>query len=160
MAGRSGEFESPSLQTLMERSWERSSERDWADVLAALPLFSKMGRRQVRRVAKLASVRDYEPGANIVQVGESGNSFYVLLEGRAIVAGKARVLRPGDFFGEMALLDGGQRSATIAAETPVRAIRLPRRAFLKALEEDSRMALAIMAALSERLRHVERVGLS
>jgi CRP/FNR family transcriptional regulator, cyclic AMP receptor protein len=141
---------------LMRRSWERSNERDWADVLAALPLFSKMGKRQVRRVAKLASIRDYEPGASIVQVGETGNSFYVLLEGHARVAGRTRALRPGDFFGEMALLDGGPRSATITAETTVRAIRLPRRAFLKAVEEDPRMALAIMAALSERVRRVER----
>src|SRR5262249_57230009 len=104
---------SPSLHTLTELSWERSSERDWADVLAALPLFSKMGKRQVRRVAKLASVRDYEPGANIVQVGENGNSFYFLLEVRANVAGKPRLLCPGDFVGDVALLDCGPRPATI-----------------------------------------------
>jgi hypothetical protein len=91
---RDGEFERPSLHMLMRRSWERSNERDWADVLAPLPLFSKMGKRQVRRVAKLASIRDYEPGASIVHVGETGNSFYVLLEGHARVAGRTRALRP------------------------------------------------------------------
>src|SRR5262245_30461086 len=117
-AGGGGDtFERPSLQMLMRRSWERSTERDWAEVLAALPLFATMRKRQVRRLAKSVSVRDYEPGASIVQVGEAGDAFYLLLEGRAAVAGKSRVLRPGDFFGEMALLDGGPRSATITATT-------------------------------------------
>ncbi len=154
--GRGSEFERPSLQTLMQRSWERSSERDWAEVLHSLPLFSTMGKRQVRSLAKLASVRDYEPGASIVRVGEPGDSFYVLLEGRASVAGKSRVLRPGDFFGEMALLDGGPRSATITATTSVRAMRLPRRSFTKAIDQDPRMGLAIMAVLAARVRRIER----
>lgn len=153
---RSGEFEGPSLHMLMRRSWERSSERDWAEVLGALPLFASMGTRQLRELARVASVRDYEQGANIVRVGEAGNSFYLLLEGRATVAGKPRGLGPGDYFGEMAILDGAPRSATITAATPVRAIRLPRGAFMKAIREDPRMALAIMATLAERVRRAER----
>src|SRR5262249_20098817 len=96
------------------------------------------------------------PGASIVQVGEAGDAFYLLLEGRAAVAGKSRVLRPGDFFGEMALLDGGPRSATITATTPARVIRLPRRAFVKAVEEDPQVALAVMAVLAARVRRAER----
>jgi len=133
-AGRTGtgEFERPSLHLLMRRSWERSSERDWAEVLGALPLFSTMGKRQLRELARVARVQDYEQGANIVRVGETGDSFYLLLEGRATVVGKSRGLRPGDYFGEMAVLDGAPRSATITAATPVRAIKLPRRAFCRA----------------------------
>jgi CRP/FNR family transcriptional regulator, cyclic AMP receptor protein len=154
--GHGSDFERPSLQTVMKRSWESSSDRDWAEVLHALPLFSTMGKRQVQKLARVASVRDYEPDENLVRVGEPGDSFYVLLEGRASVAGKSRVLRPGDFFGEMALLDGGPRSATITATTPVRAIRLPRPSFTKAIEQDPRIGLCIMAVLAARVRRTER----
>jgi hypothetical protein len=81
--GHGSDFERPSLQTVMKRSWESSSDRDWAEVLHALPLFSTMGKRQVQKLARVASVRDYEPDENLVRVGEPGDSFYVLLEGRA-----------------------------------------------------------------------------
>ena len=151
-----GEYESPSLHTLMRRSWERPTERDWVDVIGALPLFSRLGKRQVRGLAKVATIVDYSAGEIIVQAGERGDSFYLVLEGRASVAGKSRTLRPGDFFGEMALIDGGPRSATVTAKTEMRTMKLPRRAFLKAVEQDSRIALAIMEVLAARIRRLER----
>jgi CRP-like cAMP-binding protein len=154
--GRGDEYESPSLQMLMRRSWERPTERDWVEVLGALPLFSQLGKRQVRRIARLARVVDYSPDEEIVRAGEHGDSFYLLLEGRAAAAGKSRALRPGDFFGEMALIDGLPRSATITATTAVRAMKLPRRAFITALEQDVRIGLAIMAVLAGRIRRLER----
>jgi CRP-like cAMP-binding protein len=150
--------ELPSLQMLMRRSWERPTQRDWADVLGALPLFSRMGKRHVRAIAKLAKVVDYSPGEAIVQEGEPGDSFYLLLEGRARVAGTSRTLRPGDFFGEMALIDGGPRSATIMATDDVRTMNLPRRAFVKALEQDTRIGFAIMEVLAARVRRLERAA--
>jgi CRP/FNR family cyclic AMP-dependent transcriptional regulator len=150
------EYESPSLQMLMRRSWEQPTERDWTEVLGALPLFSQLGKRQVRRLARLATVVDYAPEEDIVRAGERGDSFYLLLEGRATVVGKSSPLRAGDFFGEMALIDGGPRSATITAMTPVRAMKLPRRGFITALEQDVRIGLAIMAVLAERIRRLEQ----
>jgi CRP-like cAMP-binding protein len=144
---------------LMRRSWERPTERDWAEVLGALPLFSRLRERQLRGIAKLAKVVDYLPNEVIVQAGERGDSFYLVLDGRARVLGRSRVLRSGDFFGEMALVDGGPRSATITATSAVRVMQLPRRAFLKALEQDPQIGLKIMEALAERVRRLER-GLS
>jgi CRP-like cAMP-binding protein len=141
---------------LMRRSWDRPTERDWADVLGALRLFSGLSKRQLRGLAKLARVDDHSPGEVIVQAGESGDSFYLVLEGRARVLGKARELRPGDFFGEMALLDGEPRSTTITASGRVRTMQLPRRSFLKALEQDPKIGLAIMEALAQRVRRLER----
>jgi CRP/FNR family cyclic AMP-dependent transcriptional regulator len=148
--------ERPSLNMLMRRSWDRPTERDWADVLGALRLFSGLSKRQLRGLAKLARVDDHSPGEVIVQAGESGDSFYLVLEGRARVLGKARELRPGDFFGEMALLDGEPRSTTITASGRVRTMQLPRRSFLKALEQDPKIGLAIMEALAQRVRRLER----
>jgi CRP/FNR family transcriptional regulator, cyclic AMP receptor protein len=140
----------------MRRSWERPTERDWVNVLSALPLFARLRKRQLRGIAKLAKVADYSSSEVIVQAGERNDSFYLLLDGRARVLGRSRVLRPGDFFGEMALIDGGPRSATIIAASPVRVMTLPRRAFLKALEQDPQVGLAIMKTLAERVRRLER----
>ena len=150
------EEERPSLVMFMRRSWERPTQRDWAAVLGALPLFSRLSKRQLRDLAKLAKVEDYSPTEPIVQKGEQGDSFYLVLEGRARVAGKSRTLRPGDFFGEMALLDGGPRSATISAIGAVRVMTVPRRAFLKTLKQDPRIGLAIMETLAGRVRRLER----
>jgi CRP/FNR family transcriptional regulator, cyclic AMP receptor protein len=141
---------------LMRRSWERPTQSDWAAVLATLPLFSGLSKRQLRALAKLAMVVDYSPGEVIVQTGDRGDSFYLMLEGRARVLGKSRVLRPGDFFGEMALVDGGPRSATITATNAVRVMNLPRRAFLRALKQDPQIGLTIMETLAGRVRRLER----
>jgi CRP-like cAMP-binding protein len=141
---------------LMRRSWDRPTQRDWSEVIGALPLFSRVPKRQVRAIAKLAWVVDHAPGEVIVQAGEQGNSMYLMLEGRARVVGRSRILRPGDFFGEMALIDGGPRSATIIAASQVRVMMLQRRAFLKALKQNPQIGLAIMEVLAERVRRLER----
>jgi CRP/FNR family cyclic AMP-dependent transcriptional regulator len=65
------------------------------------------------------------------------------------------VLRPGDFFGELALIHGRPRSARVTATTPVRAMKPPRRGFITALEQDVRIGLAIMAVPAERIRRLE-----
>jgi CRP/FNR family transcriptional regulator, cyclic AMP receptor protein len=140
----------------MRRSWDRPTQRDWSEVIGALPLFSRVPKRQVRALAKLAWVVDHAPGEVIVQAGEQGNSMYLMLEGRARVVGKSRILRPGDFFGEMALIDGGLRSATIIAASQVRVMMLQRRAFLKVLKQNPQIGLAIMETLAERVRRLER----
>jgi CRP-like cAMP-binding protein len=150
--------ERPSLRVLMKRSWERPTQRDWSEVLSALPLFSRLPKRHVRAIAKLAWPVDCTPGEVIVRAGDRGNSLYLILEGRARVVGKSRVLRPGDFFGEMALIDGGPRSATIIAASQVRAMMLQRRAFLKALKQNPQIGLAIMETLADRVRRLERAG--
>lgn len=148
--------ERPSLNMLMRRSWDRPTERDWADVIGALPFFAGLSKRQRRALAKLARVEDYSPGEVIVQAGESGDSFFVVLEGNARVLGKSRQLGPGDFFGEMALLDGGPRSTTISAKGRLRTMKLPRRSFLKALKQEPQISLKIMEALAQRIRQLER----
>jgi CRP/FNR family transcriptional regulator, cyclic AMP receptor protein len=154
MANRSDER--PSLNMLMRRSWERPTERDWADVLGALPLFSRLSKRHLRGLARFAQVDDHSPGEVIIQAGESGDSLFLVLEGRARVLGKSRELKPGDFFGEMALVDGEPRSATITATDRVRTMKLPRRSFLKALKQDPQIGLAIMESLAGRVRRLER----
>jgi CRP/FNR family transcriptional regulator, cyclic AMP receptor protein len=96
----------------------------------------------------------------MVQVGEPADAFYVILDGRVRVEtpGRGIELKSGDFFGEMALLDGEPRSATIVTLTEVFAMIIPRAKFLKLLESEPKIALSIMATLTRRLRDAQAVA--
>jgi CRP-like cAMP-binding protein len=155
---RTPEDERLSLPMLMRRSWERPTTRDWEDVLRALPFFSKLSKRRLRQVAKLVQSVEFAPGDLVVRVGEPGDAFYLIVSGKAKVTGKprARTLGPGDFFGEMALIDGEPRSATIIATTELHAMKLARRPFMRMLEQEPRLALTLMAELAARIRRLER----
>jgi CRP/FNR family cyclic AMP-dependent transcriptional regulator len=140
------------------QSWERPTTRDWVNVLRALPLFSNLSTRHVRQVAKLAEFVEFAPGDFVVHVGEPGDAYYLIVSGKAKAVGKprARALGPGDFFGEMALIDGGPRSATIVATTKLHAMKLARRPFMKLLEQEPKVALTLLTELAARVRRLER----
>jgi CRP-like cAMP-binding protein len=93
----------------------------------------------------------------VVRVGKPAEAFYVILDGSARVGvpGRPVTLEAGDFFGEMAVLDGEARSATVTAVTEVMVLMIPRAKFLKVLESEPKIALAIMATLTRRLRAVQ-----
>jgi CRP-like cAMP-binding protein len=146
------------FQATLDRAWHRPTTKDWADAIAPLPLFSRVGKRQLRQIAKLATFTEFNPGEMIIQAGERGDAFYLILSGRARVVGKprARTLGIGDYFGEMALIDGEPRSATVTAASPLQAMMLPRRPFLKLLEQEPKIALALMEELAGRVRRLEK----
>lgn len=129
------------------------------DVLADVPLFSGLSRRHLRRLAEHADVTSFHEREFIVKQDEAGGTFYVILEGEAKVLRNGRqigVLAPGDFFGEIALLDGGPRSADVIAATPVTAIRLFKKAFDRLVAEEQGVAAKILAVVARRLREAER----
>jgi CRP-like cAMP-binding protein len=99
----------------------------------------------------------FAPGEIVVRAGDPGEAFYVIVRGRAGVAGKdlSRTLREGDYFGEIALVDGGPRSATVIALDELRTIEIPKAAFLAFLEREPGLARKIMAALAKRVRALE-----
>jgi CRP/FNR family transcriptional regulator, cyclic AMP receptor protein len=140
-------------------SRERRATRARVERLADVPLFADLSRRHLRRIAELADDVSYRDGRTVVESGLPGNAFFVVVDGRvkvyagAIPSGRPRArLGPGDFFGEMAILDGGPRSATIVADGPVTLLRLPRSAFLKMVSKEPTVAVKIMAGLAGRLR--------
>jgi CRP-like cAMP-binding protein len=102
--------------------------------------------------------RTFEPGEIVIRAGEPADAFYVIVRGRAGVAGKhlSRTLREGDYFGELALIDDGPRSATVIAVDELRTIEVPKAAFLKFLEREPRLARRVMASLAKRVRALER----
>ncbi len=129
-------------------------------LLAQVPLFSHLSKRQLRRLADSVSEQRFMEGARIVREGEEGDSFYVIAEGEARVEdaeGKTlNRLLPGDFFGEISLLDGGARTATVVAETPMSTLVLKRNAFRKILSEDATVAVKLLEYGAAMLRRLER----
>jgi CRP-like cAMP-binding protein len=95
----------------------------------------------------------------LTRAGEPGEEFFLLVDGKARVdiSPRRRVtLSPGDFFGEMSLLDGGPRSATVTAETAARLLVIRRRDFARLLREVPEITRAILAVLCRRLRQAEQ----
>ena len=103
-------------------------------------------------------VATFAPGELVIRAGDPGDAFYVIVRGRAGVAGKelSRTLREGDYFGEIAMVDGGPRSATVIALDELHTIAIQRRTFLGLLEADVELARTIMASLARRVRTLER----
>ncbi len=121
------------------------------------PLFASLSRRQLTKIAGLAASKRYAAGSALVKSGAPGESVFVVLDGQAVVRAGARriTLGAGDFFGEMSLLDGEPRSATVTARTDVLVMMIPRSKFLKLLEKEPRIAIAVMTTLSGRVRALQ-----
>ena len=129
--------------------------------LAAVPIFAGLPQRHLQKIAKLAVTKRYAQEAKMVIAGDQGESFFVMLEGTALVtAGQFTdvLLGPGDFFGEMALLDGFPRSATVTAETPVEVMIVTRAKFLKLLQSEPTIGIEMLKTLSRRVRAVSVAG--
>src|SRR6266487_4021895 len=103
--------------------------REWTRVLADVPIFGGLTNRHLARIAGLARSKRFAQKTTIVAPTTPADAFYVILDGRATVrAGNRRVrLGQGDFFGEMALLDGGARSASVSADSEVHTMVIPRK---------------------------------
>ena len=129
------------------------------DVLAYVPLFRELNKRQLKHLAGLMDVADFMADAAIVREGTKSNAFYVVLKGQAVVTMGDRFLTrlvPGDHFGEIAAIDGGERSASVISETPVQLAVMTRMDLQKALRDDPELALALMTALAQMVRRANK----
>jgi CRP-like cAMP-binding protein len=125
------------------------------DLLAACRLFSGAGRDILERVAVRATEIDFPAGHVIARQGEIGTGFFVVVEGRVRVIRNGRKLAelgPGDFFGELSVLDGLPRNAQVVTTSPVRCLAVASWDFEAALRENPELALAIIRGLAARLR--------
>jgi CRP-like cAMP-binding protein len=128
--------------------------------LAQVPLFTELSPRHMKRVGDLMEEQRYMDGATVVREGDIGDTFYVIREGEAkVVTRSGRVvnrLRPGDFFGEISLLDGGPRTASVVAETPLTMLALTRNAFLRLVRDEPAVAVGLLTYAARLLRRMER----
>jgi NTE family protein len=108
---------------------------DWHDLLSTIPIFSFLGRNELAAVQELFVEETHQKGDVICRQGDEGDTFYVVLDGELdVLVGEGAghviaVLKRGDFFGEMALLQGGKRTATVAVGRRARLLSLHRTAF-------------------------------
>jgi CRP-like cAMP-binding protein len=101
----------------------------------------------------------FHEGAKVVSEGDQGDSLYIIVEGQAsVIRGGRRVdnLLPGDFFGEVSLLDGGPRTATVTADTPLVVLAMNRKPFARMLEQEPEIAVKILISLARRFRYMQR----
>lgn len=135
--------------------FQAEDARGWTNVLAEVPLFAELGGRQRRKIASLARIRRFADGAPVVRLGQPGDALHVLLDGAVSVRipdRPARTLEAGAVIGELALLDGGPRSATVVAQGEVVTLTVPAAAFRKLLRAEPTLAVAIAEELARRLR--------
>lgn len=130
------------------------------DLVSSIPLFARVPPKTAERIASIATERHYAPGTDIVTEGEPGVALYVIADGTADVvhAGEASpraTLRKGDSFGELALIDGQPRTATIRATSNVTCLAFPRWDFIAEVRNDDDLAMELISRMSTRIRELE-----
>ena len=134
------------------------------DLIRRVPLFSTLTQAQAESVAEAVVKRRYKRGEVIVEQGKKSNFLAIVLTGRARVVttdsrGREVILatmNPGDYVGEMSLIDNQPHSATVKAEVQTDVLILGRTEFARCLPENTSMAYAVMKGLVQRLRHADR----
>lgn len=127
-------------------------------MLAKVPLFAGMGQRELESVGQLCDEVDLPAGRTLTREGESGNEFFVIVDGSvAVTRGGATVatLGPGDFLGEIALVDHGPRTATTTTTTPTRVMVMGVREFHSLLDGSPAIQSTVLQALAARVRRLD-----
>ncbi len=134
--------------------------KDTAQFLERVPLFQNLNHRQIQILARRMVEREFPAGATIVTQGQGGEGLFIVALGKAEAIRERRdgervtvnVFGPTDFFGELALLDDGPRTASVVAVEPTRCLVLSRWDFLAEVSRDAEMAVLILQELAKRFR--------
>jgi CRP/FNR family cyclic AMP-dependent transcriptional regulator len=137
-----------------------ADEERVVEIIASVPLFKNLGHRQLHGLARIFVERKCAEGEVLVPQGRDGYGFFVIASGAAKAVRQrsdgtevtVNTFGPSGFFGEMALLDDGPRTATVIATEPTVCLILPRVNFLGALKRDGEMAVQILVELAKRFR--------
>jgi len=130
------------------------------EMLAQRPLFAGLSRKELESVAALGVTLEIPADQVLTKEGTIGEEAFLIVSGNAhcIVGDQVEVanLEPGDLFGEMSLLDGEPRSATVIADTAMTVTVFERREFVRLVETSPVVAMKLLAAMAARLRSVDR----
>ena len=126
-----------------------------AEMLRSVPLFQGMTDRSVETIASLAEEARFDAGSTLVREGEPGDLFLIIRDGSAVVDQDGRTIRElgsGDFLGEISLIDGRPRSATVTATAPIDALAIDREGFSRLMDDFPSVRHDLLNALTQRVR--------
>lgn len=129
-----------------------------AETLPNIELFSELSKKELKNIAGLMTPIQVKKGRVLTEEGAPGREFMIIVEGIATVRRKGKVLAklgPGDFFGELAVVAGVPRTATVIADTDMIIETLNRREFSSLLDESPRIAKKILVGAVRRLHEIE-----
>lgn len=137
-----------------------ASQKQTAEFLSRVPLFKGLKKRQLESLAKRFVERDYPAGTAIVTQGKGGEGLFIVVAGHTDVIRvrgdgekvQVNAFGPEDFFGELALLDDGPRTASVITTEPTKCLALTRWDFFGALRGDVEMAITILEEMAKRFR--------
>jgi CRP/FNR family cyclic AMP-dependent transcriptional regulator len=128
------------------------------ELIKSVPLFARLDDRELKTLAATFTERSFQAGQNLTTEGQGAAGFFVIESGQASVTvdGETRgTLGPGDYYGEIALLDGGARTATITAASDGKSYGLTSWQFRPLVEEHSSIAWPLLETLAARIRQIE-----
>ena len=132
-----------------------TSTPETLSLVAEVPLFGSLNKRHLRRVVRLGELKRYKGGKTVVREGARGDAFFIVLAGQARVEtpdGRGHGLGPGDYFGELALLDGAPRAATVTASDDLTTLRIGQAAFGKLLRDEPTIGVGLARGLAAIVR--------
>jgi CRP/FNR family cyclic AMP-dependent transcriptional regulator len=130
-----------------------------AELVQGVPLFADLDRRELQGVASSMKERTFNAGQTIAAEGQTGIGFFIIADGTAKVTqgGEERAtLGPGDYFGEIALIDDGLRTASVTADSELKAYGLTSWEFRPLVEGNASIAWKLLKTMAIRLREAER----
>jgi CRP-like cAMP-binding protein len=128
------------------------------DLLHSIPLFGRFDRKHLERLGMLTEEVDVPAGKVLIRQGELGDDLMVIVSGTVDVERdgvRVNTLRSGDFFGEIAVIDRGPRTATVTANTPSRLLVINHRDFNALMDEFPDVAAQVLVTLAHRLRTLD-----
>lgn len=134
------------------------AKSDYLDHLAKVPLFSALSKRDLQKVARASDEIAFPAGKVLMEQGKVGREAFVIVSGEAVAKRNGRKVAtfgPGDAVGEMALLDHGERTATVEAATDLEVLVLGAREFAGVIDEVPAIASKVMKALAARIRDLD-----
>ncbi len=128
------------------------------DLIRSVPLFTGFGRREIERLGQLADEIDVADGTVLMREGATGHELFILVDGSVRVERGGRLIAergPGSILGEIALVDGGPRTATVTAGGPARLLVIGHREFNTLMDEFPDVRLKVLTTLAMRVRSIE-----
>ncbi len=129
------------------------------ELIRQVPLFANLSKSEMQGLSSSMKERQFDEGDTIAAEGATGVGFFIIDEGEATVSvrgNEVRTLKHGDYFGEVALIDDGARTATITAKTPLKCYGITSWEFRPLVEDNAKLAWTMLQTIARRLRDAEQ----